>query len=160
MMSQIPDTINAGAGSTGVPQGGALQRDLTALSDPAKAARVAATRQAAVQGNAQQNLQRVQQGQPTKSLSQLIADHVMSQTDPDPEKEPQRYLDYASDRIADLMKEQATARKLKNQKAVQSYDQVIGILQGRMKGVQDKLTARMTAAPGGATSQPAPGGQP
>ena len=154
-MSQIPDTINAGAGSTGVPQGGALQSDLTALSDPAKkAAQVAATRQAAVQGNAQQNLQRVQQGQPAKSLGDMIADHVMSQTDPDPEKEPQRYLTYASGRIADLMAEQATAKKLKNQKAVQSYDQVIGILQGRMKGVQDKLTARMTAAP---ASQPAEG---
>ena len=155
MMAQDSDL---GAGAPGVPQGGQLQSDLTALSDPAKkAAAVAATRQAAVQANAGQNLQRVQQGQPTKSLGDMIADHVMSQTDPDPDQEPHRYLTYAASRIADLMKEQGTAKKLKNQKAVQSYDQVIGILQQRMKGVQDKLTARMTAAP--AQGQVAAGGQ-
>jgi hypothetical protein len=151
----MADPTSLGTDDSGVPQG-QMRQDLMALSDPAKkAAAVAATRQAALQAQTQQNLQAAQSGGDIQSLGDKIADHVLAQTTPDPEAHPHQYIQYVTDRIGNLEKELALAKKSKNVKAVQAYEQVIDILHQRAMGIQNKLAARMTAAPA-ATSQPAP----
>jgi hypothetical protein len=153
----MPNNDSLGTGGAGVPQGGQMQQDLMALSDPAKrAAQVAATRQAAMNANTQQNLQAATSGQgDIKSLHQLVTDHIMSQTTPDPESQPNQYVKYILDRIDSLKKEQDVAKKVKNVQAVQTYQQVMDTLHQRAMDVQNKLAQRMTAAPQ-AASAPAP----
>jgi hypothetical protein len=119
------------------------------MSDVAKrAAAVAATRQAAIVANAQQGLQ----GQPTKPLDEMVADHIMSQTTPDPETQPNQYVQHVLARIDSLKKEQDIAKKSKNVQAVQTYQQVMDILHKRAMDVQNKLAGRMMAAPQAASA--------
>jgi Pyruvate/2-oxoacid:ferredoxin oxidoreductase gamma subunit len=137
MVDEMPDSVNAGVGSSGVQPGGQLSQDLMALSNPAK--RVEETRRAAVEANAQRNLQIAQQQHQAQmqALDEQAADQIMLKSY---KEDPAEYARMITKRIADMEKQAADvkASPTGNTAAAGTFTQVAELLKRRLKRLQDQ----------------------
>lgn len=128
----MAESTYVGMGSRSVPQGGSLDRDIQALSDPAK-------RRAAATANAGQNLKAAQTGGDIRSLNDRAADFVMNALKPDPKTNPRGYMRDLETRIADMRDKAKEVKRSKsgNIQAEQTYMQVADLLQKKLQAMQD-----------------------
>jgi hypothetical protein len=170
----MPNNPELGAGGAGVDPNSQLYQDLQNMSDPAKAAaRVAQTRQAAVEANAQQGLKAAldDQHQATmRSINDQHADRIMEGFNLDTALERHQYMKLLSKKISDIQKLAGDAKdKTGNMVAHNTYMQVSNILSQRLhslqsedtgtspKSLKDLLSVTSTSQPA-PSSQPTPGG--
>ena len=120
---------------------------------------VAATRQAAVQANAQQGLQAATGGggQVPPSLNDQIAHHLLhvkTLQDLDPVANREEYMNKVSEMIEEMEKKAKGVEKSKtgNVAAAQTYQQVAQILKQRLRKMQNEDAGTPSQNPG-------PGGQ-
>ncbi len=166
----MAEDIYGGAGASGVPKGGQLEKDIINLSDQAKAAaRVEATRKAAELANTKQNLSAALGGPgDIQSLHDRIGDGLMKDTEIDPNEDPRGYLNALSQRILEmekLAKKASSTEGTGNRPAYRAYLQTAAILKDRLHSFQSKYAKQLeqemdqgAAQHLLATSQPA-GGQ-
>jgi hypothetical protein len=135
----MADELEGVSGQSGVS--GQDRADVLALSDTAK--KVQATRQAAMEANTARNLKAAldtqHQGK-MQSLNDQVADHIMKSTEPDPDTQPQLYMDRLSERIVDMEKQAKAVQKsgTGNQGAYLTYMKVAEILKQRLHALQSK----------------------
>ena len=116
-----------------------------------RTAQIAATRPAALEAQAAQNLRALDTGQSMQSLNDRVADQVMQQTEPDPETQPRQYMQRLSERIVEMEKQAKEVEKsgTGNQAAADTYRKVAEILRTRLRTLQNKMIGSAPSPTGG-----------
>ena len=136
---------------TDINQPGAptMQGELDAMSNPSRvaaAAKVAATRQAAVQANATQGLAAALGGQGAvpPSVNDQIASHMMRDEEIDP-AHPDAYLQAGATRLSKMKQLADSSKKVGNTQAFNTYTQVYNVLSQHMRDLYSKHAAGLSA---------------